>query len=85
MARDDCSGGSTPWKGRAPRVRLWRHCSPPAAVSSKDPGPDGGDGSVQDGLVNMIGLQIGQAHVSTYFEDESDRLRATAEQVRHPN
>jgi hypothetical protein len=40
-----------------------------------------GDGSVQDGLVNMIGLQIGQAHVSTYFEDQSDRLRATAEQV----
>lgn len=58
------------------------HCVPHSAVRS-DSAMNDGDGSVQDGLVNMIGLQIGQAHVSTYFEDQSDRLRATAEQAKN--
>lgn len=81
MARFD--RGNRPWGSRfSGGTRLRHHSSPPAAVSSKEQGPGEGDGSVQDGLVNMIGLQIGQAHVSTYFEDESDRLRATAEQAK---
>lgn len=87
LASEGCFSGSAPWGAVGPGVRLRQHCPPPAAaaVSSKDPGADDGDGSVQDGLVNMIGIQIGQAHVSTYFEDASDKLRATAEQVRIHN
>ncbi len=42
----------------------------------------GGDERVQDGLVDMLNVQIGQQHVKSFFEDESERLRRTAEEVR---
>jgi hypothetical protein len=32
--------------------------------------------------VDIIGVQIGQQHVKDYFDDESDKLRKTAEEVR---
>ncbi len=48
-------------------------------------GDDGGDEKVQDTLVDMLGLQIGQQHVKGHFEDESERLRAAAEAVRRPH
>lgn len=57
-----------------------RRCSQPAAALASD--PDAGDERVQDNLVDMIHVQIGQQHVKSYFEDESDRLRRTAEEVK---
>ena len=52
----------------------------PTAALAPDPGA--GDERVQETLVDIIGVQIGQQHVKDYFDDESDKLRKTAEEVR---
>ena len=52
----------------------------PTAALAPDPGA--GDERVQETLVDIIGVQIGQQHVKEYFDDESDKLRKTAEEVR---
>lgn len=51
----------------------------PMAALAPDPGA--GDERVQEILVDIIGVQIGQQHVKDYFDDESDKLRKTAEEV----
>jgi hypothetical protein len=51
----------------------------PAAALAPDPGA--GDERVQETLVDIISVQIGQQHVKSYFDDESDKLRKTAEEV----
>ncbi len=53
-----------------------------AAAGNRVDGNEPGDEKVQENLVDMLGLQIDQQHIKTYFEDESDKLRATAEAVR---
>ena len=54
---------------------------PVAAAGNRANGNEPGDEKVQENLVDMLGLQIDQQHIKTYFEDESDKLRATAEAV----
>ncbi len=52
------------------------------AALPPDPGNGGGgDERVQEGLVDMVSLQIGQQHVKDFFLDESEKLRRTAEEV----
>lgn len=52
------------------------------AVSNPFPtGPDG-DERLQDTLVDMLNVQIGQQHVKSYFNDESERLREAAEEAK---
>jgi hypothetical protein len=58
--------------------RRWRRAQGTASALADS----GGDERVQDGLVDMIHVQIGQQHVKSFFEDESDRLRRTAEEAK---
>lgn len=61
------------------RVFRQRRSTKPTAALASDSGA--GNERVQDNLVDMIHVQIGQQHVKSYFEDESDRLRRTADEV----
>ena len=45
------------------------------------PDSGAGDEQVQETLVDIINVQIGQQHVRSYFDEESDKLRKTAEEV----
>ena len=44
--------------------------------------PDSGDQDVQNRLVDVIRLQIGQEKVRDFVQSEQDKLRQTAEEVR---
>ena len=44
--------------------------------------PDSGDQNVQNRLVDVIRLQIGQEKVRDFVQSEQDKLRQTAEEVR---
>ena len=57
---------------------------PPARASARPPPPDGdrGDESVQDNLVEMLRLQVGQADIAAFADAEAAKLVESAEAVR---
>ena len=55
---------------------------PPARASARPPPPDGGgDESVQDNLVEMLRLQVGQADIAAFADAEAAKLVESAEAV----